>query len=308
MTRLSPLMAMAATLAAASAQTSGDWTIDENQAQGTLTISYATLGTLLRGVRLNVQEGSGLRRLEHWASSLSTPNKVIVRTSQPRTAWQFELGQGTLKISSSVANAVITATAPATTSRVVARLLDPQGTPVDWVGTSEVADGYGGAETHNPSFLPRRNPECMYFGLGRVSSPIFHSLFDRQTDTAIQFTDRTVLRRNAEDADLFDVTMPIEGNATIRVIPEYFTKSLGVPYYKPFDDSYFRAVREEDIVRNADWLAANLKPYGFQYVQLDDGYDRGNKGEHYWIENWDARKFPHGPKWLADYIRSKGLH
>ena len=28
-------------------------------------------------------------------------------------------------------------------------------------------------------------------------------------------------------------------------------------------------------------------PYGFQYVQLDDGYDRGKNGEHYWIENWD---------------------
>ena len=322
MTRLSPLMAMAATLAAASAQTSGDWTIDENQAQGTLTISYATLGTLLRGVRLNVLEGSRLRRLEHWASSLSTPNKVIVRTSQPRTAWQFELGQGTLKISSSVANAVITATAPATASRVVARLLDPQGTPVDWAGTSEVADGYGGAETHNPSFLPRRNPECMYFALGKVASPIFHSLFDRPTDTAIQFTDQTVLTRSPSDADLFEVTMPVEGNAMIRVIPEYFTKSLGVPYYQLFDDRYFRtapmvwsswtsyyeAVREEDIVRNADWLAANLKPYGFQYVQLDDGYDRGRQGEHYWIENWDAQKFPHGPHWLADYIRAKGLH
>src|ERR1039457_1908072 len=80
MTRLSPLMAMAATLAAASAQTSGDWTIDENQAQGTLTISHATLGTLLRGVRLNVLEGSRLRRLEHWASSLS---------NRARISWTF---------------------------------------------------------------------------------------------------------------------------------------------------------------------------------------------------------------------------
>ena len=321
MTKLSFLIAIGTTLAAAPAQTSGPWTIAEDHARGTLTISHSTLGILLGDVRLNLREGNRLHRLDHWAPAPGSPNTFVVRTAQPRTAWQFELGPETLKISSTVANAVITAVAPASANRVVARLLDPQGTPVDWVGTSEVADGYGGAETHNPSFLPRRNPECMYFALGRVSSPIFHSLFDRQTDTAIQFIDRTVLRRNAEDADLFDVTMPVEGNATIRVIPEYFTKSLGVPYYKPFDDSYFRAapmvwsswtsyyeaVREEDIVRNADWLAANLKPYGFQYVQLDDGYDRGNKGEHYWIENWDARKFPHGPKWLADYIRSKGL-
>ena len=71
--------------------------------------------------------------------------------------------------------------------------------------------------------------------------------------------------------------------------------------------SYYEDVREEDIVRNADWIAANLKPYGYQYVQLDDGYDRGKRREHYWIEKWGQEKFPHGPKWLTDYIKSKGL-
>jgi hypothetical protein len=71
--------------------------------------------------------------------------------------------------------------------------------------------------------------------------------------------------------------------------------------------SVYKDVTEEDIVRNTDWIAANLMPYGFEYVQLDDGYDRGEKGEHYWIERWDARKFPRGPKWLAGYIKSKGL-
>ncbi len=107
----------------------------------------------------------------------------------------------------------------------------------------------------------------------------------------------------------------------MRVLRDYFTKTLGLPFYVPFDDanfprppmvwsswtSYYEGVREEDIVRNADWIAANLKPYGYQYVQLDDGYDRGKSGEHYWIENWDKEKFPHGPKWLTDYIKSKGL-
>src|SRR5262249_15211103 len=35
---------------------------------------------------------------------------------------------------------------------------------------------------------------------------------------------------------------------------------------------------------------------------------RGKQGEHYWIANWDQRKFPHGPQWLAGYIRQRGLH
>jgi hypothetical protein len=238
MTKLCFLIAIGTTLAAAPAQTGGPWTIAEDHAHGTLTISHASLGTLLRDVRLNVREGNRLHRLDHWAPEPGSPNTLIVRSVQPRTAWRFQMGPETLTISSTVADAIVTAAAPASANRVVARLLDPQGTPVDWVGTSEVADGYGGEETHDPSFLPRRNPECMYFTLGKVSSPIFHSLFDRQTDTAIQFTDQTVLRRNARNADLFDLTMPVEGNAIIRVIPDYFTKSLGVPYHKPFDDSY----------------------------------------------------------------------
>ena len=322
MTRLFALpIALAAAFAAMAAQAGGPWTIAEDQAHGTLTISHEKLGVLLREVRLNVREGSRLRPLGHWTVTQGRADTFAVHTAQPRTAWQFEMGPADLKISSTVSNALITATAPASNDRIVARLLDPQGTPVDWAGTSEVADGYGGDETHNPSFLPRRNPECMYFALGKVSSPIFHSLFDRQTDTAVRFFNDAVLRRNFSDPDLLDVTLPVEGNTVIQVIPNYFTQSLHVPYYVPFDDSHFRAapmvwsswtsyyeaVREEDIVRNADWLAAHLKPYGFQFVQLDDGYDRGSQGEHYWIEKWDRQKFPHGPKWLADYIRAKGL-
>jgi hypothetical protein len=46
---------------------------------------------------------------------------------------------------------------------------------------------------------------------------------------------------------------------------------------------------------------------GFQYVQLDDGHDLDETGQHYRIENWDRRKFPHGPQWLTSYIKSKGL-
>lgn len=320
MRKFSLFLATWASLAAAPAQSGGPWTIAPDAERGNLTISFGTSGIILRDVRLNLREGSRFRRLEHWTVEPS-PSGLTLHTTQPHTGWQFAWSGGSLIVSSTAANAVLTAIAPANGDRILARLLDPQGTPVDWVGTAEVADGYGGDKTHNPSHLPRRNPECMYFTLGKVASPVFHSLFDRRTDTAIEFTDQTVMQRNAADANLLDVTMPVPLNAEVRVTPDYFTKSLGVPYYHPFDDSYFRsapmvwscwtsyyeAVREEDMVRNTDWLAAHLKPYGFEYVQLDDGYDRGSHGEHYWIENWDAQKFPHGPKWLADYIHAKGL-
>jgi hypothetical protein len=210
------IVASASTLAAAPADAANPWTIAREPAHGTLTITHAILGTLLSDVRLNVREGNSLHRLENWAPAPGRPDTFIVRTAQPRTAWHFEMGPETLRISTTVANAVITAVAPASPNRILARLLDSQGTPVDWVGTSEVADGYGGAETHNPSFLPRRNPECMYFALGQVSSPIFHSLFDRPTGTAIEFTGNTSMKRSADDVDRLEVTIPVEGNAVVR--------------------------------------------------------------------------------------------
>jgi hypothetical protein len=162
----------------------------------------------------------------------------------------------------------------------------------------------------------------MYFALGQVASSNLHSLFDRKTDTVINFSDQTLMQRNRQDMDLLDVTIPVPGNALIRLVPDYYTKTLGAPFYVPYDDSYFRQppmvwdswdscyedVREEDIVREADWIAANLKAYGLEYVRLDDGYDRGKSGEHYWIEKWNQEKFPHGPQWLTDYIKAKGLH
>jgi len=100
--------------------------------------------------------------------------------------------------------------------------------------------GYGGSETRNQSYLPHRNPEIMYFALGPVSSSNLHSLFDRQTDTAFSFSTQARLERNRENQELLDATIPVPGNTVIRVIPKYFTKTLGVPYYIPFDDSSFK--------------------------------------------------------------------
>ena len=302
--------------------TSDGWTVVANGEDGALSISYDQLGIILKNVRLSFQGEHGPHQFRNWSVEKRGEDELLIRTTQPPTAWQLRLSPNAVEISSTSAEGVITAEAPAAASRIVARLLDPQGVPVNWVGTNEVVGTYGGKETRNPSFLPHQNPECLYFALGRVSSANLHGLFDRPTDTAISFSSQTRMQRNDQDQDLLEVTLPVPGNTLIRLLPHYFTETLGVPYYLPFDDSTFRTapmvwsswtsyyddVREEDIVHNADWLARNLKPYGFEYVQLDDGYDRGKKGEHYWIENWDKEKFPHGPQWLADYIKSQGLH
>ena len=82
--------------------------------------------------------------------------------------------------------------------------------------------------------------------------------------------------------------------------------SVRLPWCGRVGPGYYKDVTEKDIVENTDWLAKNLKPYGFQFVQLDDGFDRGKDGEHYWIENWDKTKFPHGPEWLTRLHKVQG--
>ena len=298
------------------------WTVTADGQQGVISVTYENLGTVLKDVRLNLRGQHGLQQLKGWSVGKVGEKGLSIHTAEPRTVWAIKLGPEALTISTTTAEGVLTAEAPATQDRIVARLLDPQGVPVTWVGTDEVKNGYGGSETRNPSFLPRRNSEVMYFALGQVASSNLHSLFDRKTDTVINFSDQTLMQRNRQDMDLLDVTIPVPGNALIRLVPDYYTKTLGAPFYVPYDDSYFRQppmvwdswdscyedVREEDIVREADWIAANLKAYGLEYVRLDDGYDRGKSGEHYWIEKWNQEKFPHGPQWLTDYIKAKGLH
>ena len=96
----------------------------------------------------------------------------------------------------------------------------------------------------------------------------------------------------------------------------------GLTYFRPLDKCvlpapagwcswyvFWQGIREEHVVQNTDWLAANLKKFGCQYVQIDDGWQGVGQGAG---ENRDwyvtePKKFPHGMKWLADYIRSKGL-
>ena len=298
------------------------WTVTAEGERGVLTIAHDRLGTVVRDARPSLEGDHGPRSWPGWSVEKKGTRQLLVRTTEPRTTWVFDLGRDALTLSSTSTAAVLTGKAPAPADRVVARLLDPRGVPVDWSGTAEVAHGYGGSYTKNPSFLPSRNPDVMYFALGQVSASTLHELFDRKTDTAIRFSDETRLDRSQGDPNVLDVAMPVPGSAVVRLLPDYYKTTLGVPSYVPFDEtqfprppmvwcswtSYYADVKEEDIVRNVDWIAEHLKPYGFQYVQLDDGYDRGKDGEHYWIERWDKAKFPHGPAWLASHVKAKGLH
>jgi len=263
------------------------WTVAADAKLEQIKVEHAGLGTVMENVRLFRLEGSDETPLHSWTFGKSASDQLTIETAQPHTFWRFDLDNGSLTIASTASDAFLNAIVAAPETRQLARLMDPFGVPVTWAGTDEAHDGYGAPETRRESHLPRSNSDVMMFALGPISASTLHSLFDRPTDIAIDFPEKTSLIRGSDK--ILQAKIPVLGATVLRVIPDYFTKTLGVPSYTPFDDShfprppvvwsswtsYYEDVREDDIVRNADWLAANLKPYGFQYVQLDDGYDRG---------------------------------
>lgn len=65
---------------------------------------------------------------------------------------------------------------------------------------------------------------------------------------------------------------------------------------------YYSNVTEQDVLKQAKFIARELKPYGMEWVQIDDGFQCA-------FGDWEGRsdRFPHGMKWLANEIRALGL-
>ncbi|HEY0459443.1 MAG TPA: NPCBM/NEW2 domain-containing protein [Pyrinomonadaceae bacterium] len=102
----------------------------------------------------------------------------------------------------------------------------------------------------------------------------------------------------------------------------YYKETLGIKYYKPIDKSkfplppsgwcswyfYYQEINETEVRRAAEWISENLKDYGAEYVQIDDGWQGTGHGLG---ENRDwttvDKRFPGGMRALAAYIKSLGL-
>jgi hypothetical protein len=132
--------------------------------------------------------------------------------------------------------------------------------------------------------------------LGDVETPLADGTFDPSKDE-VRLKDGTVMR-------------------------DYYKDTLGVKYFSPVDKSrfpvppsgwcswyfYYQEINEDEVKRNARWLAANLKDYGARYVQVDDGWQGTGHGLG---ENRDwttiDKRFASGMDSLARYIKSLGL-
>ncbi len=136
----------------------------------------------------------------------------------------------------------------------------------------------------------------MVMTLGDVSTPLAGGVFDPAKDE---------LRLN-------------DG----AVVKNYFRDTLKIKYFHPIDKSqfplppsgwcswyfFYQEIDENEIKLNAKWIADNLKDYGVEYVQIDDGWQGSGHGLG---ENRDwftvNKRFASGMDQLAAYIKSLGL-
>ena len=60
-------------------------------------------------------------------------------------------------------------------------------------------------------------------------------------------------------------------------------------------------VTEDEVLLNAEFASRHLKPFGLEYIQIDEGFQR-------WHGDWEGNeRFPHGMKWLAEKIKEYGF-
>ena len=67
--------------------------------------------------------------------------------------------------------------------------------------------------------------------------------------------------------------------------------------------AYYFGLNDGTAVTNAEWLSDNLKRFGYNYFQIDEGYQYA-RGEY---STPDAKLFPHGIGYVGDEVRRNGL-
>jgi hypothetical protein len=109
------------------------------------------------------------------------------------------------------------------------------------------------------------------------------------------------------------------GEIVVRFRPRFYQVHRGLEFFEPWTYkiwphpvvgwiswfAFLDKVTETDIVDTADTLSTVLLPFGYEYLQIDDGYQRGEGLPELWLEA--NAKFPRGLGFLPRYIKSKGL-
>jgi alpha-galactosidase len=162
----------------------------------------------------------------------------------------------------------------------------------------------------------------------RHSSGLSHSLlnravYDRHSDWVLSVDFPAAVQVAPLDSSASGTRFRIEATGYeigLRFRPRFYGRHRGLTAFEPWTyrpwptsvagwTSWFAFrddVTEGDILRTADVVADALAPFGYEYIQIDDGYQQVPAGlPETWLEAND--KFPSGLASLSREIGARGL-
>lgn len=167
-----------------------------------------------------------------------------------------------------------------------------------------------------------KGPLIVRHSSGTSRSLLNRAVYDRRGDWVLSVDANPaviVFPHEEKDGSRTFSLMAEGGEIVLRFRPRFYQKHRSLPFFEPWTYkiwpgsvagwvswfAFFDKVTEKDIVETADVLSEVLLPFGCEYLQIDDGYQKGQGCPELWLNAND--KFPRGLGFLAGYIKSKGL-
>jgi hypothetical protein len=183
---------------------------------------------------------------------------------------------------------------------------------------------HGSPETFAAEAEPREDRVAVVrHAVGPVTNGLNRAVYDRRSDWVLSVDVPAGVELEplpAADSTVSYRLAATGGEISLRFRPRFYQRHRGLAEYRPWEYqpwrqsvagwsswyAYFDKVTEDDIHRTADVLGEVLRPFGYRYLQIDDGYQRLPIGlpEHWLGTN---EKFPGGLEALRRYISARGL-
>ncbi|MGB7297161.1 MAG: glycoside hydrolase family 36 protein, partial [Candidatus Aminicenantales bacterium] len=189
-----------------------------------------------------------------------------------------------------------------------------------------LAGSISGSEESFPCESDRnpRLPAIVRHSSGLSKSLLNQAVYDRKWDWVLSVDDqprtRTTIKPERTSAAGHEFSLRAQGSEIVlRFRPRFYQVHRGLKYFEPWTYTawdrpvvgwcswfaFFDEITESDMLRTTDVLAEVLVPFGYEYVQMDDGYQRDIGLPELWLE--PNEKFPRGLDFLASYIKQRGM-
>jgi alpha-galactosidase len=149
------------------------------------------------------------------------------------------------------------------------------------------------------------------------------AVYDRRRDWVVSIDAGPALTVTPVSATAIGTSFHFQASGTeivLRFRPRYYQKHRGLKYFQPWTYQPWKSsvtgwtswyafrdhVTERDIDETAAVIAETLAPFGYEYVQVDDGFEQAPIGmPDHWLQT--NAKFPGGLDGLKASIATRGL-